>query len=77
LALTCWRPKNPYAGAKKLRVRKDLMKMLGIMREQGIAGVREGIKSGAFLPALAGAVLLPHLVRAPAPAPSSRRDSIN
>jgi hypothetical protein len=64
-----------YAKSKKPSVRRDVMNMLSIMRDQGLAGVRQGLKSGAFLPGLVGAVLLPHLVRASWPAPSTRGDS--
>ncbi|HKD02244.1 MAG TPA: hypothetical protein VKB77_07450, partial [Terriglobales bacterium] len=51
------------AQSKKLPVRRDLMNLLTVMRDKGIPGVREGIKSGAFLPGLVGAVLLPSLFR--------------
>lgn len=49
--------------SRKLPARADLMNMLQIMHEQGLAGVRAGLKSGAFLPALAGAFLLPALTQ--------------
>jgi hypothetical protein len=43
--------------------RHDLMNLLWTMREQGLAGVRKGLKNGAFLPGLAGGLLVPHLVQ--------------
>lgn len=60
-----------YAKSKKLVPRADLMNLLATMRDQGIAGVRAGIKSGAFLPGLAGAFLAPHLLRGPSPETSA------
>jgi hypothetical protein len=56
------------AQKKKLPMRQDFLNLLATMRDQGVTGVREGIKSGAFLPGLVGAVLLPHLLREPEPA---------
>jgi hypothetical protein len=57
-------------------VRKDLMSMLGTMRDQGIAGVRAGLNSGAFLPGLVGAILIPALHRTVAPAATRTSDAI-
>ena len=43
--------------------REDLMNLLGVMQQQGLAGVRKGLKNGAFLPALVGGFLIPHLAQ--------------
>jgi hypothetical protein len=43
--------------------RQDLMNLLGIMHQQGLAGVRKGLKNGAFLPGLVGGFLVPHLAQ--------------
>ena len=43
--------------------RQDLMNLLGVMQQQGLAGVRKGLKNGAFLPALVGGFLAPHLAQ--------------
>jgi len=64
-----------YAKSKKLPMREDYLNLLATIRDHGLEGVRQGIKSGAFLPALAGAVLLPHLARASWQSPSSRQGS--
>ena len=43
--------------------RQDLLTLLGTMRDQGLPGVQQGLKTGAFFPALAGAFLAPHLLQ--------------
>jgi len=45
------------AKALKQPLRKDLMNMLGIMREKGLDGVRQSLRGGGYLPAIALAVL--------------------
>jgi hypothetical protein len=63
-----------YAKSKKLPIRDDYLNLLATLRDQGFPGVRAGLKSGAFLPGLAGAVLIPALAQysgqAPRPAGS-------
>lgn len=42
--------------------RKDLMNLLGTAHAEGLPGIEEGLKKGAFFPALAGGLLAPHLL---------------
>jgi hypothetical protein len=60
-----------YAKSRQAKPRMDLMNLLGVMRDQGMAGVRAGLKSGAFLPGLVGAFLAPALLRESSPEPSA------
>jgi hypothetical protein len=50
-----------YIKSRKYPHRADLMNMLHVLRDHGLRGLEQGIDSGAFLPAAAGAVLLPVL----------------
>jgi hypothetical protein len=44
-----------------MAVRDDLMNALLIVRDHGIPGLQKAVDSGAFVPAIAGAVLFPTL----------------
>lgn len=51
------------ARTQKWTPRQDLFNLLGTMRDKGLAGINEGLRTGAFFPALAGAFLAPHLLQ--------------
>jgi hypothetical protein len=49
-------------GTRKEPVREDLMNLLRIMRDQGLVGAKQALQSGAFLPGLVGALVLPAIL---------------
>jgi len=52
-----------YNAKKKTPVRKDLMNLLDTVQKSGLDGLRAALRSGAFLPGVAGAFLLPSLMK--------------
>jgi hypothetical protein len=61
-------------------VREDVMSLLRIIRDHGLQGAKQALDSGAFLPGLVGAFLIPSMfdkssdrnTQPYAPAPSPR-----
>jgi hypothetical protein len=47
------------AGARKEALREDVMRALAILRDNGLDGLKAASKSGAALPAVAAALLIP------------------
>src|SRR4030095_7660492 len=57
---------NEYQSLRKRMpnepVREDMLNLIKIIRDEGLEGARQAWRSGAFLPAAVGAVLVPSML---------------